>query len=178
MNTKLLKSMAVIAAMGIAGSAYAANVSLTESYLTAPTLNPGDLGSFASGVNPGGFTADWFFDLSGVGAGGTLESLAINFGEGLTSISGLTMTLYNWSGATQGTAVLGGSGTSFTLPGLPVGDYELVVTGTGGVSGGEYAGGVRAVPLPAAAWLLVSGLVGVGAMARRRKVEKLDGAAA
>jgi hypothetical protein len=50
--------------------------------------------------------------------------------------------------------------------------YELIITGTTtGVSGGAYAGVVAAspVPLPAAAWLLLSGLVGVGAMARRRR---------
>jgi len=50
--------------------------------------------------------------------------------------------------------------------------YDLVITGTAtGILGGQYVGTVAAsaVPLPAAAWLLLSGLVGIGAMARRRR---------
>jgi hypothetical protein len=64
----------------------------------------------------------------------------------------------------------------FTLPSLAGGDnYKLVVFGDATAPlGGIFAGAVHvssAVPIPAAAWLLLSGLVGVGTMARRRTSE-------
>jgi hypothetical protein len=51
--------------------------------------------------------------------------------------------------------------------------YMLDVAGTAsGTNGGNYVGSLQLapVPLPAALWLLVSGLGGVGAFARKRKI--------
>ena len=51
-----------------------------------------------------------------------------------------------------------------------VGTYYLEVKGTGLTSSANYSGIGQIVPLPAAAWLLLSGVAGLGALARRRKV--------
>jgi hypothetical protein len=42
--------------------------------------------------------------------------------------------------------------------------------GEGAVTSGFFAGGTPVVPLPATAWLLLSGVVGLGALARRRRL--------
>ncbi len=64
------------------------------------------------------------------------------------------------------------TGTSFTRSSLSNDNYDLQVSGDAtGSLGGIYASAVAVtatVPLPAAAWLLLSGLAGTGAMARRR----------
>ena len=51
-----------------------------------------------------------------------------------------------------------------------VGTYFIRVLGTSSNAAANYSGVGNIVPLPAAAWLLLSGVVGLGAMARRRKV--------
>jgi hypothetical protein len=63
-------------------------------------------------------------------------------------------------------------GTTYNaFPLVVAGTYKLVVTADlihG--NGHSYTFDGRIVPLPAAAWLLLSGVAGLGAMARRRKV--------
>jgi hypothetical protein len=184
MNTKLLKSMLVISVMGVAGNAYATNYPLLlGNYLGAPTLNPGDTASLADVVGSGvSFNDNWYFDLSGTGAGGTVQNIPVTIGmTDILDITGLSGALYTANPTTGATIALVGTGTSFNLPSLASGAYDFVIGGTAtGLSGGAYSGAVvaSAVPLPAAAWLLLSGLVCVGVMARRPKVEKIDGAAA
>ena len=184
MNTKLLKSMLVISVMGVAGNAYATNYPLLlGNYLTAPTLSPGDTASLsdlvASGVT---FSDNWYFDLASTGAGGNVQNIPVTIGmTDILDITGLSGALYTANPTTGATIALVGTGTSFNLPSLASGAYDFVIGGTAtGLSGGAYSGAVvaAAVPLPAAAWLLLSGLVCVGVMARRPKVEKIDGAAA
>lgn len=61
---------------------------------------------------------------------------------------------------------------TFALPSLTGGSYEVQVTGVGnGKEGGSYATRISVARLPAAAWLLLSGLAGVAVLARRRGVD-------
>jgi hypothetical protein len=65
------------------------------------------------------------------------------------------------------------SGPLVTIPYLlmaDVGTWYIEVVGTSTKNTANYSGAGQVVPLPAAAWLLLSGLAGLGAMARRRKV--------
>jgi hypothetical protein len=185
MNTKLLKSMLVIAAMGIAGSAHASYTYLNTTS-GAPNLNPGDFADFLAAPAIGSFQDVFTFNLLPGSGGAAAAGLTLNGGaydisgiivaiEAATNIAGFGVP----SGISLGSGV---NGVTFTVSPLVAGLYDMVITGVAdGSSGGHYLGSVTdvaVVPLPAAAWLLLSGLVGVGAMARRRKVEKIDGEAA
>ncbi len=178
MNTKLLKSMLVFAAIGIADAAHGASYTLSLNTYPGPSLNPGDIANFSNTPPPSSspFSDNWYFGLnqtSGVGA----EALSFNFSA--YQISGFTATLYtlNGSGPLGAGGSLGtdwgtvGSGTVLVVPSLSTGEYDLIIAGTAtGSAGGDYSGAISttAVPLPAAAWLLLSGLAGVGLMSRRR----------
>jgi hypothetical protein len=175
MNTKLLKSMLAISVMGLAGNAHATNYPLTDgNYLTAPTLSTGDTASFGnSGANGHAFSDNWYFDLAQPGAGGVVQNIPVTIGlTNILNITGLTGNLWTANPTTGAPLVFVTTGTTFNLPSLASGNYDFIITGTAsGTAGGAYAGAVAAVPLPAAAWLLLSGLAGVGAMARRRKID-------
>ena len=66
----------------------------------------------------------------------------------------------------------GQTSVTASFSGINSGTYMLDVAGiASGTNGGNYVGSLQLapVPLPAALWLLVSGLGGVGALARKRK---------
>jgi len=171
MKTNLLKSILGILVMGIASYAHATTLTNTA---PGPFVNPGGFATFANSFTvDGSFTDDWFFQLSSTGAGGVVVNEPVTIGTtSVVNISGLSLSLYTESGGSPTGSALASGGTDFNLPSLAPGMYELIITGTTtGASGGAYSGVVAAspVPLPAAAWLLLSGLAGVGVIARRRR---------
>jgi hypothetical protein len=174
MKANLLKSLVGIVLLGLAGAANATIVSLPSSP-DGPALSPGDQGLIPTTSVTGSFSNDWYFTLASISAlGGAVTSIDLTIAAGLnTAITGLTATLIDLT-----TTTTVASGTSFLVPSLAPDKYDLRVSGTAtGSLGGIYSGAVAVaatpVPLPAAAWLLLSGLAGVGAMARRRKSERL-----
>jgi hypothetical protein len=176
MKTNLFRSVVGIVLLGVAAATNAASFNLTPTTTLEPTLNPGDVGLVPTTTLPpslSSFTNDWFFTVgSAAPGGGAVTSVDVTVAPGVNfAITGLSAELIYTA-----TSAVVASGPSFLLPSLAAGAYELVVTGIAtGTAGGIYSGAVAltSVPLPAAAWLLLSGLAGVGAMARRRKSEKL-----
>ena len=168
MNRKIFKSILGIVALSVTGAANAAVVNLSTSP-TGPSLNLGDTGlvpttTVSSGAS---FTDNFYFSLA---SNSQLSSAVTNIALTGFGFANLNAQLYDTS-----TSTLVGSGLQFTLPSLAGGDnYKLVVFGDATAPlGGIFSGAVHvsSVPIPAAAWLLLSGLVGVGTMARRRTSE-------
>jgi len=166
MTRNILTLVLGIVALSGLGVAHAAVVTLPTSP-TGPSLNIGDIGIVPVTYQSGSFTDNFYFSLastSKVDSGVTAVVLA-GFG-----FSSLAAELINTT-----TSTVVGSGLNITLPSLTGGDnYDLRVSGTplaplGGLFGGAVH--VSSVPVPAAAWLLISGLAGIGALARRRKTE-------
>lgn len=173
MNARRLHALfAIIMVVSAVGTARAATVDpLTNSAITAPALGPGDTGLIPiTAVSPGSLVdQDWFFSLT---SPSKLKGDVISFNFDSFHIKDLMVELLDT--ATDKMYDLGAG--KFSLASLPAGPYELILTGDAtGSSGGIYAGAfhLTAVPLPAAAWLLLSGLVGLGAIARRRTVDTL-----
>jgi hypothetical protein len=159
-----------IALLAFAGAASATTVDLSASP-TGPSLNPGDQGLVPTTSVQGSFTDNWYFSLSQTSnVGLAITSINLSIAPGLnTSISNLVAELVDNS--TGNTVVVNGA-TSYSGLSLANGNYDLIISGNAdGTLGGIYAGAVavQAVPLPAAAWLLLSGLASMGALARRRR---------
>jgi hypothetical protein len=165
--------MGLMLAAGIASADITPSQTLTTTTTGQPVLFAGDVATATSTVFGTG-TVDYFFDLAATGpTGGGVTSLDLNLGNGVSyGFSGLSLALTDTD--THTTYVTEGpspGGEGFTFPsGLPTGDYELAVNyTTSGTQGGIYTAAISVVPLPSAAWLLLSGVAGVAAMTRGRK---------
>jgi hypothetical protein len=182
MKKTLLKSMLGLLVLGMATSAHATSYTLLDNTFPGPSVNPGDVATFSNSFTTDTtFSDNWEFAVGpSSGLGGIVSNVVITVGPNtLEGISPFTVKLFaaNGIGIPVGSSL--SSGKSIDLPSLASGNYDLQINGTvtgSGVGGidGAYSGilTATAVPLPAAAWLLLSGLAGVGAMARRRKSEQ------
>jgi hypothetical protein len=158
---KIAQRIAVaLALISCAGLAQASTLSLGNSAGASTLLAYGDVAATPNPVNFG--TSDnWYFNIAS--SVGVQTALSLYSGG-----AALVATLYECT--TSACSSLGpaiesvNAGTSKVDP-LTSGFYEVAVTG----SGNTYAMYVSGVPLPAAVWLLLSGLVGLAATARRRK---------
>jgi hypothetical protein len=168
MNSIIFKSILGIVALSALGAAHASVVTL-DTHAPGKKLDIGDTGLVPTTLVSSGssFTDNFYFRLVSTSQ---LSSNVTNVPLSGFGFSSLSAELIDTT-----THLVVGSGLNFTLPSLAGGDhYDLRVSGTSSTPlGGIFAGAVHvsAVPIPAAAWLLISGLVGIGAMARRRKSE-------
>jgi len=168
-----MKLKHVIAAVAVALSTGGAFASTTD----LGTLNANDTGFskdfwkiFDWGSPLGAFTDYYTFELVGASTatGGTL---VFDWGALDLSISSVAL-----SGGTLASPQTDGSPGSFSFGGLGAGSYTLAVNGNLAANGpfgyAQYSGSIHAVagavPEPEHGAMLLAGLVGLGALARRR----------
>lgn len=129
------------------------------------TLADGSITTFSNDATVNGeFTDTWEFTLGPAHSDVQVILNNVAVGGGLVfNIAGLTGTLD------------GIGGLVFTAANLAAGPHTLTVSGTGtGALGGLYSGSlsVTAVPLPAAAWLFGSAVLGLSLVSRRKQQAK------
>jgi len=158
--------MVLLAAVALSGSAAASTYNVVTPVDQALYVNlaMSPQGSFSDTYN---FTIG---SLSDMAASVTNYRLPIGTIDVL-DISGLNMSIFN-----EANDLLTSSSSGFSVFGtVPAGAYHALVTGNGhGASGGAYIISLAtssvltptAVPVPAAAWLLGSGLIGLVGVAR------------
>jgi hypothetical protein len=152
-----------LALISCAGLAQASNLSLGNSAGTSTLLGVGDIASTPGAVTFTGTSSDfWYFNIAS--SFGVKTALALYAGG-----AGLTATLYectsNLCTSFVGSAIGSVAAGSAMVDSLTNAFYEVQVTGTGST----YSMYVQGVPLPPAVWLLLSGIAGLAATARRRK---------
>lgn len=166
-SKKTLTTMVFLAAVALSGSASAStyNVLTPVDQALYVNLAMSPVGSFSDTYN---FTIDSQSDMA---ASATNYHLPIGTIDVL-DISNLNMSIFN-----AANNLLASSSSGFSVFGtVPAGEYHALVTGNGhGASGGSYVISLAtsyvlapaAVPVPAAAWLLGSGLIGLIGVAHR-----------
>jgi hypothetical protein len=141
------------------------NPLISVSGLTSGFTATNTAGSGGNALHADG-TGYWEYAIgcTGCGNGASPPNLSGPINFDITVAGGITPASF-----INGSSKNGGS--SITDPnGLFFATHIGVPDGMGGFGTGDVGApvGVTAVPLPAAAWLLLSGLAGMGAMARRR----------
>jgi len=144
-------------------------------------------GSSSTGPSNYNFYDDYLFSTTGA----TVSGAVISFDQGVIGVGHLQARLIRTDSGANPVPTLGLVANStlvvdkwtdvscapnvncqIILPNsINSGSYDLQIRGGADALGGSYGGNLQftAVPLPAAAWLLISGLGGLGSMARRRK---------
>jgi hypothetical protein len=169
---KIAGALVFLAATTLSSTASAAAVT----YSVTDILDPVDqVFFFDNPTTPAGFFNDTYnFTLSTLSnTSAAVTNHKLTFGtKKIQDIVGIKMDIFN----SDYSILLSSSGDNVSVDGTNVaaGSYHAVITGFGsGTKGGAYQMSIyaepTAVPVPAAAWLLGSGLIGLVAVARRKE---------
>ena len=161
MKTKTIAgSLAILATLGFSGAAAASTINVGTLSMTPYIHFEVESGAFSDTYN---FTIATLSD-----AAASVTNHTLYYGPlTILNIPDLSMSIYDAGNNLLDTVASGGS--SYGL--APAGNYHAVVSGTTtGLSGGAYMISMTAspVPVPAAVWLLGSGLLGLVGVARRK----------
>lgn len=111
---------------------------------------------------------NWNITFSGLQTGATVSHFHGPAAPGVNANPQVTIPLGAFVGATSGT-LIGMATLTATQETQLLSDLWYINIHTSTFTGGEIRGQVQVVPLPAAVWLFGSGLLGLVALARRRK---------
>jgi hypothetical protein len=153
-----------LALISCAGLAQASTLSLGNSAGASTLLAYGDIAATPNPVTFGS-SDNWFFNITS--SFGVQTALALYAGG-----AGLTATLYQCNDSScgaHGSAIGSVSAGNAMFDSLMNAFYEVSVTSSVTGPGQTYSMYVAGVPLPPAVWLLLSGIAGLAATARRRK---------
>lgn len=164
-----------MAALGVAG-VVSISPATAGTYTLADLTTANQADFFGSNFASGGFNATYSFALDV----GSSDTISVVTSSSASTITSLTLSLFQGASLllsqtftpadfTTGSAAYAG-GVLETLANLAPGSYSLGVSGTT-IAGGAYSGtvSISPVPIPAAALLFGSGLLGLGVVGRRRK---------
>jgi len=153
------------------GWSHAATISLFASLDGSQEVPP----NASPGIGTGMMTYDdvanqlnWNITFSGLLAGATASHFHGPAAPGVNAGVQVPISLGAFAGATSGT-LIGMAMLTETQETQLLSDLWYINIHTSTFPGGEIRGQVQVVPLPAAAWLFGSGLLGLVALARRRK---------